>query len=52
MVLLSNGQAAWQRYGRPTVTADQMMQWIAAWIMQGGTTLDKPTHFEVRSGQF
>jgi len=50
--LLSNSQAACRRYGRPRISADQMMRWIAQWITRGGPTLGKPTHFEVRDGQF
>ena len=50
--LLSNAQKAYEMFGRPRVTLEQMMVWIADWISSGGTTLAKPTHFEERSGQF
>ena len=50
--LLSNAQAACGRYGPPRVGVDQMMRWIAHWIAQGGASLGKPTHFEVRNGTF
>jgi nucleoside-diphosphate-sugar epimerase len=50
--LLSNAQAALQRYGQPRVGVDQMVRWIADWLIRGGPILDKPTHFEVRNGSF
>jgi nucleoside-diphosphate-sugar epimerase len=50
--LLSNGQLGHRLFGLPRVTADQMLVWIADWIQRGGTTLGKPTHFEVRDGRF
>jgi hypothetical protein len=50
--LLSNGQKAYQFFGRPRVSAEQMMVWIADWVSRGGDTLAKPTHFEDRSGRF
>jgi hypothetical protein len=50
--LLSNGSLAHRQYGIPSVTVDQMLPWIAAWIARGGELLGKPTHFESRSGRF
>jgi dTDP-4-dehydrorhamnose reductase len=50
--LLSNAQKAYQLFGRPSVSAAQMIAWIAAWVSRGGTTLAKPTHFEERAGRF
>jgi nucleoside-diphosphate-sugar epimerase len=50
--LISNGQLGHRLFGYPRVTAQQMMQWIAAWVMSGGTSLGKPTHFETRDGKF
>jgi len=29
-----------------------MLQWVAHWVMIGGPTLEKPTHFETRDGKF
>jgi hypothetical protein len=29
-----------------------MVEWIADWVRRGGVSLDKPTHFEVRDGNF
>ena len=50
--LLSNAEQAYQLFGRPRVTVEEMIPWIADWIVRGGATLGKPTHFEERSGRF
>ncbi len=50
--LLSNAARCHRLFGFPSVTADQMMAWTAHWIKRGGTTLNKPTHFETRNGRF
>ncbi|MCS6775284.1 MAG: NAD(P)-dependent oxidoreductase [Chthonomonadaceae bacterium] len=50
--LLSNGQMAHHLFGYPRVSVRQMVHWTADWIRRGGEELDKPTHFEVRDGQF
>jgi uncharacterized protein YbjT (DUF2867 family) len=50
--LLSNAAKSYELFGRPRVSAQQMIDWIADWIERGGTTLAKPTHFEERVGQF
>ncbi|HWB09370.1 MAG TPA: NAD(P)-dependent oxidoreductase [Pirellulales bacterium] len=50
--LLSDASQAVTRLGRPTVSTDRLIEWVAAWIGRGGRTLNKPTHFESRSGQF
>jgi dTDP-4-dehydrorhamnose reductase len=50
--LLSDGGAGWRRYGRPKVTAEEMIGAIADWVLRGGASLGKPTHFEARNGKF
>lgn len=50
--LLSNPDRAYAELGPPKVSLDTMIRWIAHWVKLGGETLGKPTHFEVRSGQF
>jgi nucleoside-diphosphate-sugar epimerase len=50
--LLSNGQRAFELFGRPTVTAEQLIHWTADWVSRGGESLGKPTHFDSRDGQF
>jgi nucleoside-diphosphate-sugar epimerase len=49
---LSNAQLAHRLFGYPRVSARQMIAWIADWLQRGGETLGKPTHFEVRHGQY
>ena len=50
--LLSNAARAQQLFGYPTVSLQQMLDWIARWVAQGGAQLGKPTHFEARDGRF
>jgi nucleoside-diphosphate-sugar epimerase len=49
---LGNAGESFRLFGYPTVSLDSMMEWTAAWVLQGGKTLGKPTHFEVRDGKF
>jgi uncharacterized protein YbjT (DUF2867 family) len=49
---LSNGQLGHRLFGYPRVSVQQMVHLIADWVRRGGTSLDKPTHFEVRDGKF
>jgi hypothetical protein len=50
--LLSDASRSFEFFGRPSVSVDQMCEWTAHWIKQGGNILNKPTHFETRDGQF
>jgi hypothetical protein len=50
--LLNNAEKARSLFGSPTVTPTEMIEWIAAWIRNGGVTLNKPTHFQTRDGKF
>lgn len=50
--LLSNAAKAQQLFGYPQVSLQQMIDWAAHWVEQAGPTLNKPTNFEVRDGQF
>jgi nucleoside-diphosphate-sugar epimerase len=50
--LLGNGQLSHGLFGYPSVTTDHMVRWISQWVMQGGSSLNKPTHFEVRDGKY
>lgn len=49
---LANAGASCGHFGYPTVSLEEMIRWVAAWVRQGGKTLGKPTHFEVRTGKF
>ena len=50
--LLSNAALCARMFGTPLVSVEQMVEWTAAWIAQGGQSLNKPTHFEQRAGAF
>jgi nucleoside-diphosphate-sugar epimerase len=50
--LLSNAALCARMFGAPLVSVEQMVEWTAAWIAQGGQSLNKPTHFEQRAGAF
>jgi nucleoside-diphosphate-sugar epimerase len=50
--LLNNAALCQRLFGYPTVSVDQMIQWTAEWIKLGGSTWNKPTHFEARDGKF
>jgi nucleoside-diphosphate-sugar epimerase len=50
--LLSNATLCREHFGPPTVSVPEMMDMIACWLLAGGRTLGKPTHFETRSGSF
>jgi len=39
-------------WGPPPVGLETMLDWTAAWALRGGRSLGKPTHFEVRDGQY
>ena len=47
-----NADQSYEWFGQPTVTLDDMLIAIVTWVKLGGSTLNKPTHFEVRDGQF
>jgi nucleoside-diphosphate-sugar epimerase len=50
--LLSNGSRGRALLGTPRVDAATLIAWTADWVRRGGESLDKPTHFESRTGQF
>jgi nucleoside-diphosphate-sugar epimerase len=50
--LLSNAGRCHNLFGYPSVTLEQMIEWVGDWIGMGGATLAKPTHFETRDGRF
>ena len=49
---LNNASKMFELFGKPSVTMEQMIKWQAQWIMSGGESLNKPTHFEVNNGKF
>jgi len=50
--LLSDASECHRLLGPPEVPADRLMEMVAAWLECGGTSLDKPTHFDVADGRF
>ncbi len=50
--LLNNSEHAFQLFGRPKVSTERIIKWIAEWINQDGKMLGKPTHYEVRDGKY
>jgi uncharacterized protein YbjT (DUF2867 family) len=38
--------------GPPEVSLSRLLDWVAAWVQQGGRSLGKPTHFEATDGRF
>jgi nucleoside-diphosphate-sugar epimerase len=51
-VLLNDAQLCHRLYGYPKVSLQQMILWIADWVMKGGPSFGKPTHFETRNGKY
>lgn len=50
--LLSNSALMHDWHGRPTVSPEQIIRWIAGWLDHGNRLLNKQTHFEVRDGKY
>jgi len=50
--LLSNTSRMGETFAAPEVSLDQMREWVAQWIEQGGPLLGKTTRFEARDGRF
>jgi len=49
---LSNARRGFELLGTPRVTADQLLEWVAHWVLRGGRDLGKPTHFESHDGKY
>ncbi|MCW3108266.1 MAG: NAD-dependent epimerase/dehydratase family protein [Segetibacter sp.] len=50
--LLSNATESSRLFGYPRVPLKRMIELIAGWLNEGGKTINKPTHFQERTGQF
>ncbi|MDP3069180.1 MAG: NAD(P)-dependent oxidoreductase [Opitutaceae bacterium] len=50
--LLNNAAQSHRLFGPPLTPVPQMIDWISAWIAQGGATWGKPTGFQQRDGRF
>ena len=49
---LSNASRAHELLGKPAISVNQMIAWVAEWVMMGGRSLGRPTHFEVKDGRY
>lgn len=50
--LLGNAAKLYKALGSPTTPIETILRWIAQWVKQGGRDLGRPTHFEVRDGNY
>ncbi|MEZ4589015.1 MAG: NAD(P)-dependent oxidoreductase [Gemmatimonadales bacterium] len=50
--LLSDSTRAHRLFGEPPTGIETMIERVAAWVLAGGASLEKPTHFEEREGRF
>ena len=49
---LNNAGRMVKEFGAPGVPLAQMIRWTADWLERDMATLNKPTHYEVRDGQY
>ncbi|MSR57101.1 MAG: NAD-dependent epimerase/dehydratase family protein [Planctomycetaceae bacterium] len=49
---LWDARRSYDWFGPPTVSIDELLEATAHWVLCGGKTLNRPTHFQVRDGQF
>jgi nucleoside-diphosphate-sugar epimerase len=49
---ISNAARMVAEFGPPRVPLQCMIDWTADWLMRGGASHGKPTHYEVRDGRF
>lgn len=49
---LNDASEAMALFGYPAVSAHTLIRWQAEWILDGGRSLGKPTHFEERRGSY
>jgi nucleoside-diphosphate-sugar epimerase len=50
--LLNDASKAYRLFGGPSVTVNEMLDWIAHWISHEKPILQKPTHFQTTDGKF
>ena len=50
--LLGDASEMLHTLGEPSVSVEQMVAWVGAWVQEGGRSLGKPTKFESREGKF
>jgi len=52
MCLLSNSSKCTKLFGENSTSLNDMITMISVWIKNNGETIDKPTHFQERKGNF
>jgi nucleoside-diphosphate-sugar epimerase len=52
LALLSDSSRCRSLLGEPSVSLTTLKEWVAHWVQAGGSSLNKPTHFEVTDGRF
>lgn len=52
VALLSNASNIIKSMGKPVVSVDEMIKWIADWVNSEQRVHGKPTHFEVKDGKY
>jgi nucleoside-diphosphate-sugar epimerase len=50
--LLSDASLSTEMFGPPEFPIDQIIPWVSHWVMNDKPTFAKPTHFDVRDGNF
>jgi len=50
--LTGNASQLLNKFGQPSISAEQIIHWVTYWVMHGGESLGKPTKFEKRDGKF
>jgi hypothetical protein len=48
----ADAQRGQELLGPSQVSASQLIEWVADWVMHGGRNLGKPTHFDARDGKY
>ncbi len=49
---INDASLSMETFGYPTVGIKTLIRWQAEWILAGGRSLGKPTHFEERKGSY
>jgi hypothetical protein len=49
---LNDSRRMVKEFGPPSVPLAKMIEWTADWLARDMTTLNKPTHYEVRDGKY
>jgi nucleoside-diphosphate-sugar epimerase len=49
---LSDTSKAVKAFGPPSVSLEKLIYWQARWLLSGGRSLNKPTHFEESEGDY